>query len=206
MSMYLGSNKVAVTKTIETHITSMKAFFDAGGRCAYSLAENFKGCWQIEDTANVIEMSNMFRGCYNLREVPQFSTREAGYMDAMFQGCPNIKTVPLFNTSQVTRTDNMFNGCSSLTTVPKFDMSRVHYMLDMFKDCTSLETIHMININADLDISASTKFTREALMEIIGNLKAQASGTKTLTMGETNLAKLTEEDKKIATDKGWTLA
>ena len=78
-------------------------------------------------------------------------------------------------------------------------------MTQIFKNCTSLEEIHMININTDLDISASTKFTREALVEIIGNLKAQTSGNKTLTMGATNLAKLTEADKKIATDKGWVL-
>ena len=64
----------------------------------------------------------------------------------------------------------------------------------------------MININTDLDISSSTKFTREELVEIIGNLKAQTSGSKTLSMGSTNLAKLTDEDKAVATGKGWTLA
>ena len=79
-------------------------------------------------------------------------------------------------------------------------------MYSMFSYCSSLEEIHMININANLSISASTKFTREALLEIIGNLKAQTSGTKTLTMGSKNLAKLTDEDKAIATNKGWTLA
>ena len=78
-------------------------------------------------------------------------------------------------------------------------------MSSMFGNCKNLEEIHMININADLYISASTKFTREALLEIIGNLKAQTSGSKKLTMGATNLAKLTDADKKIATDKGWTL-
>ena len=64
----------------------------------------------------------------------------------------------------------------------------------------------MININANLKISHSTKFTRDALLEILGNLKPQTSASKTLTMGETNLAKLTDEDKAIATNKGWTLA
>ena len=76
----------------------------------------------------------------------------------------------------------------------------------MFRSCSKLTAIHMININANLDISASTKFTREALVEIIGNLKAQTSGSKKLTMGSTNLAKLTDEDKAVATNKGWTLA
>ena len=64
----------------------------------------------------------------------------------------------------------------------------------------------MININANLDISSSTKFTREALVEIIGNLKSQTGGSKKLIMGSTNLAKLTDEDKSVATGKGWTLA
>ena len=63
----------------------------------------------------------------------------------------------------------------------------------------------MLNIGANLDIHYSAKFTREALLEIIGNLKTVTT-TKRLTMGATNLAKLTEEDKAIATNKGWTLA
>ena len=79
-------------------------------------------------------------------------------------------------------------------------------MSNMFYGCSSLEAIHMVNIMQTFDISASTKFTREALLEIIGNLATLTSGSKKLTMGSTNLAKLTDADKKIATDKGWTLA
>ena len=101
---------------------------------------------------------------------------------------------------------SMFANCTSLSTVPQLDVSGVTDMGSMFYNCSSLEQIRMININANLDISDSTKFTREALLEIIGNLKAQTSGNKTLTMGATNLAKLTDEDKAIATNKGWTLA
>ena len=63
----------------------------------------------------------------------------------------------------------------------------------------------MLNIGTYLNINSSTKFTREALLEIIGNLKTVTT-TKRLTMGATNLAKLTEEDKAIATNKGWSLA
>ena len=100
----------------------------------------------------------------------------------------------------------MFFSCYELTTVPRFDTSNVRDMNSMFSNCKNLEEIHMINIDVNLSISASTKFTREALLEIIGNLKAQTSETKRLTMGATNLAKLTEEDKAIATNKGWTLA
>ena len=47
--------------------------------------------------------------------------------------------------------------------------------------------------------------TRETLMETINAMQTVAT-TQTLTLGSTNLALLTDEDKKIATDKGWTLA
>ena len=149
-------------------------------------------------------MSQMLAGS-RLTDVPLFNTSKVKSMYAMFDGCSKITTVPLFDTSSVTSMDYMFNGCSKFTTVPRLDTSKVTNMSYMFRNCRALEAIHMININANLDISSSTKFTREALLEIIGNLKAQTSGTKTLTMGATNLAKLTDDDKAIATNKGWTL-
>ena len=159
----------------------MKAFFDAGGKCAYSTATSFEGAIPFGATSNVTNMNKMF------------------------YYCSSLTSVPLLDTSKVTYMNSMFYYCSSLTSVPLFDTSNVTDMNNMFKNCRSLETIHMLNIGANLDISSSTKFTREALLEIIGNLKTVTS-TKRLTMGSTNLAKLTEEDKAIATNKGWTLA
>ena len=60
-------------------------------------------------------------------------------------------------------------------------------------------------MKANLKISSSTKFTESALVEILNNL-ATVTSTKKLTMGSTNLAKLTDAEKAIATNKGWTLA
>ena len=148
----------------------------------------------------------MFYYCSKLATVPLFDTKNVTDMSYMFYYCSKLATVPLFDTSKVTNMGYMFYECSKLATVPLFDTSNVTNMGYMFYECSSLETIHMININANLDISSSTKFTREALIEIIGNLVARTSGNKTLTMGATNLAKLTDEDKAIATNKGWTLA
>ena len=159
----------------------MKAFFDAGGKCGNSAATSFEGAINFGDTVDVTDMSYMFSGCSNLTSVPSFDTTNVTYMESMFL------------------------NCESLTSVPSFDTSNVTNMYEMFSGCSRLETIHIINIGANLDIHSSTKFTREALLEIIGNLKTVTT-TKTLTMGSKNLAKLTEEDKAIATNKGWTLA
>lgn len=58
-----------------------------------------------------------------------------------------------------------------------------------------------------LDISTSTLFSRETLVNILNNY-ADMTGKSTvkLTLGSENLAKLTDEDKLIATNKNITLA
>ena len=230
MALYLGDKKVAPTLTIEKPVSSMKAFFEAGGKCSYSTATSFEGCWQPSDSANVTNMSymfyhcsklttipqldtskvtnvnNMFFYCYELTTIPQLDTSKVTNMNGTFYYCSKLTTIPQLDISNVTNMNGTFSYCSKLTTIPQLDTSKVTDMNNMFSYCSKLEAIHMTNINANLSISASTLFTREALVEIIGNLKAQTSGSKTLTMGSTNLAKLTDEDKAVATGKGWTLA
>ena len=75
-----------------------------------------------------------------------------------------------------------------------------------FNGCLSLETITGNPVfNTSLWLSESPKLTHDSLMVVINGLQTVTS-TQTLTLGSTNLAKLTEADKQIATDKGWTLA
>ena len=54
-------------------------------------------------------------------------------------------------------------------------------------------------------LSGCNQLTHDSLMVFINGLQT-VTNTQKLTLGSTNLAKLTEADKKIATDKGWTLA
>ena len=207
----------------------MKAFFDAGGKCQGSTATSFDSIISFGDTSDVTYMNSMFSSCSRLTSVPSFDTSKVTDMNYMFSSCSSLRSAPLLDTSKVTNMNSMFYGCQKLTSVPSFDTSKVTDMNYMFYSCSSLrsvpsfdtskvtnmnymfascyelETIHMKNIGASLDIRDCTKLTREALLEIIGNLKTVTS-TKTLKMGSTNLAKLTEEDKAIATNKGWTLA
>ena len=235
----------------------MKAYFDAGGKCAYSnKLTTFDGLINYSDTENVSDFSYFFENCNNLVSSPNINTDNAtGSMTEMFYSCTNITsissintsnvtsmsdmfaycsyltTIPLFNTSKVSNMSRMFNYCTHLTSVPKLDTSSVTDMSYMFAycrnltvipeldaskcedfnrifyECTGITEIHMTGMRSAFDISYSTKFTRDALVEILNNLGTpRYSWSKTITMGETNLAKLTDEDKAIATNKGWTLA
>ena len=181
MGLYLGKKKLCSYSEKKFTQYSMKMFFDAGGKLNGITATSVDGWFLPSDTADVTNMSYMF------------------------QNCSSLTSVPSMDTSKVTDMSYMFSYCYALTSVPSMDTSNVTNMSSMFYYCYTLEEIHMYGMKVSFDISASTKFTESALVEILNNL-ASVTSTQTLTMGSTNLAKLTDDEKAIATGKGWTLA
>ena len=74
-----------------------------------------------------------------------------------------------------------------------------------FYGCSMLTDINgNPNFKVSLDLS-SCPLTHDSIMVVINGLQT-VTEAQTLTLGETNLAKLTDAEKQIATDKGWTLA
>ena len=157
------------------------------------------------DTSNVTDMSDLFGSCIKLTSVPLLNTSKVTNMNNMFNSCYALTTIPLFDTRNVTNMIYMFSGCNNLTEIPAFDVSKVTNFNSTFSGCSSLTAIHMTGAKKSFFISSSTKFSSEALHEIIDNL-ATVTSTQKLTMGSTNLAKVSDEYKSIATNKGWTLA
>ena len=156
------------------------------------------------DTSNVTSMSAMFSGCSSLVTIPQLNTSNVRNMDTTFSDCISLTSIPQLDTSKVEGMFRTFRSCSNLTTIPQINVSKVTGMNSIFSGCSSLKTILMYGMKVNFDISASTKFEESDLVTILNNL-ATVTSTKTLTMGATNLAKLTDEEKAIATNKGWTL-
>ena len=128
----------------------------------------------------------------------------------MFVWCwsyPKNITIKLDMTN-VTNASNMFDCTYSLTTL---DMSGcdVSNVTDFGSDFIYNGSYYLTTVKAPKNISVSIKFdsnklTHDSLMSIINNL-ATVSTTQTLTLGSTNLNKLTDDEKAIATNKGWTL-
>ena len=98
---------------------------------------------------------------------------------------------------------NTFYNCTYLKEVVSIDLTDCTDASGAFTGCVSLETLQGFpGLKVNMNLSSSPKLTHESLMNVINNL---AASTATLTLGETNLSKLTDSEKKIATDKGWTL-
>lgn len=165
----LGENEYALNKGYErpgwygVHNNVKKAIFDPSFADALPTSCYEWFFWQknnvaIEgleylNTSEVTNMSDMFRGCENLKsiDVSHFNTSNVTDMSNMFVECKNIKVVDVskFNTSKVNNMYSMFDDCRSLKSldVSKFNTSNVTRMNYMFNYCKSLETIDVSNFD-----------------------------------------------------------
>ena len=129
----------------------MKAYFEAGGKCAYSTASSFDGVINYSDTENVTSFENMFNGCQNLTKIPNVDMTKAKSASQCFSNCFNMQGNINITTS-ATRMPFMFNNCSkinSLHLISTVDSpsSRVEFSY-LCSSCGSLETLSIIAPNA----------------------------------------------------------
>lgn len=160
------------------------------------------------DTQKATDISNMFSQCSSLKIIPNLCLDNVTNMQGCFKGCASITEVDNLNSGKCTNFSGTFNNCFNLKEIKGIDISKATSISDMFSYCSKLEKIVFngtVNVN-NLTMSACNNLTHDSLMSLI-NALADRSGTTsyTLTLGTTNLAKLTEEEKTIATDKGWVL-
>lgn len=160
------------------------------------------------DTSQGTTFTGMFNYCSSLTAVPQFDTSKGTNFSGMFFECTSLKAVPPLDTSNGTEFQNMFNTCKSLITIELTSFVSSQYM---FANCLALENLTVtgtITVNNNyLKLSDSTLLTVDSLLSVLNALADNTGKTKrTITLGATNLAKLTDEQKAIATNKNYTLA
>ena len=159
------------------------------------------------NTSNVNSMIGMFEFCYSLNSIPQMDTSKVENMREMFYTCRALTTIPQLDTSKVTDMDNMFGFCQAVTSLPLLNVSNVTSMSSMFRNCYSLMNLAgFTGLKTNLDLSPCSNLTKESLLNVFNEAADVTASPKTLTLGSTNLNKLTAEEKAIATNKGWTLA
>lgn len=123
-----------------------------------------------------------------------------------FYLCPNLHTINFnIDASKVNASNSMYGLFWTFYDLP---------LLENLTFCTNYgagfpTTLSTNSSNAKIDFSKSTLLTHNSLMDIINklyDLTANGKNSQQLTLGETNIAKLTEEEISIATNKGWTIA
>ena len=162
---------------------------------------SFINCKKITSIGN-----SAFRDCSSLTTVELPDSLTSIGSDA-FRECSSLTTVNLPD-SLTSISNSAFYGCTSLTTVELPD-SLTSIGQDVFYGCSSLTDVTIkIGFNCNnLDLTASTRYTTETIVSWLEALADRTGQTAyKLTIGTTNLNKLTAEQKAIATNKNWTLA
>ena len=165
------------------------------------------------NTSNGANFSGMFYGCIKVKTFPVIDTSNGTNFSSMYAQCYIMETAPEIDTSNGTNFSSMFIYCRELVTIPKINISKTtNTTVSMFNTETKkLENIIFEGtIPKSLDMRYCTLLTHDSLMSAINALydySADTSGTTyTLTIGKTNIAKLTTEELNIAESKGWVIA
>lgn len=149
------------------------------------LAENLEECGVVLDTSATTDFSEWVGYGY-IKRVPEISTVSADSLGSIFYAAWELETIDKL----ILREDGTqkFIGASFY--------------------CGSLKNITIEGkIGNNVNFSAATKLTHESLESITGALYdySETETTRTLTVGSTNLEKLSEENIATVTQKGWTL-
>lgn len=183
-----------------------------------TMSHMFNNCTSLTtipqlDTSKVEDMKYMFWKCASLTSIPHMITSNVSEMRYMFRGCTSLTTIPQLDTSNVSYLYGMFMECYGLKSLPLLDFSYVQGTMDLFTtpsssneqpypDLTDLGGFK--NLKVSLNLSGMPNLTVQSLMNVINNLSGTGLSS-ILTLGTTNLNKLTAEQKAVATNKGWVL-
>ena len=194
-------NLVTIPETFKTsHITSFSMTFNYCNSLR-ELPNNF-------DTSSSTNFSSIFGGCNSLREIPSLnvykSTAYSFSSGSLPSGGnliklknfilnPSISYPSLPNSRYLTDLSMDISGCtqSQLTTMP-----------NSLPSLTNFESLGSIDVA--MNFSKCPYLTHASLMSILNSL-SEVTTTLKLTLGEINLAKLTEEEIAIGTSKGWSI-
>lgn len=161
------------------------------------------------DVSKATRVANMFANSqFRELNLSKWRLENVTDLENMFR-TSQIRKVDLtgWDTSNITNIHGIFYSASLLTEIiGTLDMINVTNALLEFDGCSKLVEVRIKNLNCTgLDLSDCTQISHDSLIYLINN--AIASDTvKRLILGATNLAKLTDEEKAIATNKNWTLS
>ena len=167
-------------------------------------------------------------GNYSLHNIDLSSLKTINYVDFL-NDCNNLKIVnlPMVNTIKCTTvlryayslnylnipqlTTFIVNSCGenaySLYNFKFYNMLSAFEVANLFKNVSSIKYIELItNWNWSLNVK-DTDLTHECIIDMFNKLKdLTGENSLTLTIGANNLAKVTDAEKLIATNKNWILA
>lgn len=162
------------------------------------------------DVHNGTNFNQAWYGCSNLTSFPALDLSKGTYFEKTWAECNKLTSFPALNLSNGTNFQYTWYYCSALTTIGQLDLSSGTNFNGTWVFCQKLTTLSGFGaIKESIWLNESPNLTVDSIMNIINqaaNLNSLGITGKTMTFGSTNLAKLTDAQKAVATSKGWTLS
>lgn len=167
------------------------------------------------DTSSATNMSWMFnRNNLKSLDVSNFNTSKVTNMFAMFSGSHSLTQLDVsnFDTSNVLDFGRVFSYWGSVC--EELNISGLNLTKCKFMELTFQSTgfkvirsngLRLPNIDmSKIGLNSSTELTIDSIVGLLNALPQSDKGYS-FQIGSDNIAKLSDEQKAIATDKGWTL-
>ena len=162
------------------------------------------------DVHNGTDFSQAWSGCRNLTEFPALDLSNGTDFDQAWNDCTSLTSFPALDLHNGTNFRYAWRNCNALTSIGQLDLSSGTNFYSTWANCQSLTTLGGFGtIKASIELYNSTNLTVESIMNVItqaADLNELGIAGKTMNFGGTNLNKLTDEQKAVATNKGWTLS
>lgn len=184
-----------------SNILYVESISASGGKTLYpsSCCRTFSGWNSLigigrfnVNTCKVYDFNDMFSSCYNLKKCPPLDCSSGGEFFGMFYKCDGLETIEklIFNSTKSSRISSMFSydSCPNLINVTIEGTIKVDKNSYLLGNCPNL--------------------TVDSLMSFINSFEDNTGEETqyTVTIGATNLAKLTPEQVAVATSKNILLA
>ena len=214
---FYGASNLTKVPEIQQPITSSRSMFE-GCSSLVSLPDDF----DFEHTTNAAymfykcgikefrdidiplatNMSHFFQDC-SATIIGNINAPSTDYVDEFFWNC-KVVTLGDVYAPKASNTSWFFDNTSSLVTCGKITVA--YFNNNMLYGTRNIENFGgFVGLAVSFDFSSLTKLTEQSLVNIMNEAATVTEG-QVLTFGSTNLAKLSDEEKAIATSKGWTLA
>ena len=162
------------------------------------------------DVSNGTNFVCAWRDCSGLTSFPTLDLHNGTDFSQAWSGCRVLTTFPELDLSNGTNFDQAWNECASLTEFPALNLSNGTNFRYAWRECSALTTLGGFGaIKESIDLSYSPNLTVDSIMNVItqaADLNELGIAGKTMNFGGSNLNKLTDEQKAVATNKGWTLS
>ena len=190
---------------------------------AYSFSYMFSNCYSLLSVPKIItskgsDFSYMFNNCRSLINAPLLDLTNASDIEGMYSYCTRLKTIPSYYPTKATNASRFAVQCLSLISIGLLDFEKVSDISFFFGGNQELTYLTDLGGFKNLKIDWIDSFglvkcpnlTKESVLNVINHLynfreNGDSTTTKTIKFNSNSLALLSDEEKQIATNKGWVL-